>query len=580
MVIGQKVITMVDIEDVDKEVGGDVRLSTVQDGVKLHYRQSKHDPGLEDLKQDAKQSAVPGIHKVWLKTYGCSHNVSDSEYMEGLLTHYGYEMVPQSDQADVWVVNSCTVKDPSQAAFMHVVQQAKTQEKPIVVAGCVSQADRNLKGLEDVSVIGITQIDRVVEAVEQTLQGHVIKLLAKKELPLLDLPKIRKNPLVEIIPLSTGCLGSCTYCKTKQARGKLGSYAKEAILQRAQTVISEGVSEIWLSSEDTGAYGLDIGTNIAELLEEMVALIPADSGVMLRVGMTNPPYILKHREAIARILNHPNVYAFIHIPVQAGSNPVLDAMNREYHVEEFEYIVDYLLEHVPDVTIATDVICGFPNESEEDFDQTLRLVEKYRFGILNISQFYPRPGTPAAKMKRINTQIVKNRSRRLTTIFESFQPYENYLGRTMNVYFNIEVSDDGQHSVGHSKAYVKVLVPFDANLPGTCYMVEVISVHRFHVVGRIVSDKIYDVSRNVSDPKKLRPVSLVPSSCTNGQCGDSCGQEAPLRSADHALEDVDGESAKGSSGWSFVAADSLWAGTAVVALVGMLAVVYISSRRR
>eukprot|EP01039_Chlorochromonas_danica_P008842 gene8842-9749_t len=588
---------MVDIEEVEKELDNDRPVRQNEGLVNIHYRASKsQDESLLELKQEAKASDVPGTQKVWLKTYGCSHNTSDSEYMEGLLTRYGYEMVTDSSQADVWLVNSCTVKDPSQAAFMNVVNQAKNMNKPIVVAGCVSQADRNLKGLEDVSILGITQIDRVVEAVEQTLQGHTIKLLAKKNLPLLDLPKIRKNPLVEIIPLSTGCLGSCTYCKTKQARGKLGSYAKESLVNRARQVIWEGVSELWLSSEDTGAYGLDIGTNIAELLLEMIDVIPVDSGVMLRIGMTNPPYMLAHLEVIAKILNHPNVYAFLHIPVQAGSNSVLDAMNREYTVEQFETIVDYLYTHVPDMTIATDIICGFPNETEEDFEKTLNLIKKYRFGIVNISQFYPRPGTVAAKMKRLPTQMVKNRSRQLTTLFESFTPYSQLLGRQFLVYFNIEISEDKQHSVGHNKAYVKVLVPYDPSLPGTCYMVEVLSVHRFHVVAKIISEKIYDVSRNISQPINKKKASskmiyanddndneneadgkVVEGLCGNGEdcCGGNgdCGKDSSLlippeteESSEEIVKDMQ---------YAMV-----WAGVAVAALTGGLLLAWITARRR
>ena len=157
-----------------------------------------------DIDRQEHTHMVPGTQSVWLKTYGCSHNASDSEYMEGILTNYGFEMTSDPDSADIWLLNSCTVKDPSQAAFMNLVTKAKEKGLPVVVAGCVPQADRNLKGLEDVSIVGISQIDRVVEAVEQTLQGNVVKMLAKKALPKLDLPKIRKNPLIEIIPLSTG----------------------------------------------------------------------------------------------------------------------------------------------------------------------------------------------------------------------------------------------------------------------------------------------------------------------------------------------------------------------------------------
>ena len=168
----------------------------------------------------------------------------------------------------------------------------------------------------------MTQIDRVVEVVEEALKGYKVKLLAKKELPRLDLPKIRKNKLVEIIPLSTGCLGSCTYCKTRHARGKLGSYAPEAIVERARLAIKEGVMEIWLTSEDTGAYGRDINTDIPTLLKSIIKVMP--NHTMLRVGMTNPPYILEHLTAMADILNHPRVYQFLHVPVQSGSNAVLD----------------------------------------------------------------------------------------------------------------------------------------------------------------------------------------------------------------------------------------------------------------
>lgn len=261
------------------------------------------------------------------------------------------------------------------------------------------QGDRNLKGLEDVSILGVTQIDRVVEVVEEALKGHKVKLLAKKELPMLDLPKIRKNALVEIIPLSTGCLGSCTYCKTRHARGKLGSYDPNAIVERAKQAIEEGVLEIWLTSEDTGAYGRDINTDLPTLLKRIVKIMP--DNVMLRLGMTNPPFILEHLQAMADIMNHPRVYTFLHVPVQCGSNDVLDKMNREYTVEEFNEVCDFLMQYVPNITLATDIICGFPTENEDDHKQTCNLVAKYKFPVLNISQFYSRPGTVAAKWKKV-----------------------------------------------------------------------------------------------------------------------------------------------------------------------------------
>ncbi|RYG63743.1 radical SAM protein, partial [archaeon] len=212
---------------------------------------------------------------------------------------------------------------------------------------------------------------------------------------------------------------------------------------------------------------------ILMLLLMLFQELPLTSGVMLRLGMTNPPYMLAHLEAIARCLNHPNVFAFLHIPVQAGSDRVLDAMRREYSVRDFDFICAYLTERVPGLTLATDIICGFPGETDDDFERTLELVRRHKFPVLNISQFYPRPGTPAAKMKRLDTQLVKSRSRKLTALFETMRPFENMHGAELPVWFGLEVSEDRAHSVGHSKGYVKVLVPLDPDLPGTCHRVRV-----------------------------------------------------------------------------------------------------------
>mmetsp|Transcript_11716 Transcript_11716/g.11771 ORF Transcript_11716/g.11771 Transcript_11716/m.11771 type:complete len:525 (+) Transcript_11716:136-1710(+) len=478
---------MLDIEDIGQHADAEdgVKISGVQvekSNIIFPSSNPKHETDVDEQK-----SLIPGTQKIWMKTYGCSHNVSDSEYMEGILSSYGYRITNEMDDADVWLLNSCTVKDPSQAAFMNLVKKAKDANRAVVVAGCVPQADRDLPGLEEVSVVGIQQIDRVVEIVEQTLQGNTVKMLGKKELPSLNLPKIRKNPLVEIIPLSTGCLGACTYCKTKHARGQLGSYSLETIVNRVQSVVAEGVREVWLSSEDTGAYGRDLGCDISKLLRAIISVLP-EEGVMLRIGMTNPPFILEHLEAIAEALNHPKVFSFLHVPVQSGSDRVLEAMNREYTVSEFRRVVDYLQKHVPDVTIATDIICGFPTELPSDFEDTMRLMAQYRLAIVNISQFYPRPGTPAAKMKRIKTQDVKERSRRLTRLFESFTPYKHLKGRKERVWFNTEISSDGEHSVGHTKSYVKVLVPLDSRLPGSNNIVRIINSERFHVTGIVMSE--------------------------------------------------------------------------------------------
>ena len=183
---------------------------------------------------------------------------------------------------------------------------------------------------------------------------------------------------------------------------------------------------------------------------------------MLRIGMTNPPYILEHLQSMSDIMNHPRVYSFLHVPVQCGSNNVLDKMNREYTVEDFEEVCDHLKEKVENMTIATDIICGFPTENEKDFVETLDLVEKYKFPVLNISQFYPRPGTVAAKWKKVPSQDVKKRSMELTKLFDSYTTNNHFVGTEQLVWI-VGFDDrkkivDNKQLMGHTKSYTKVVL--------------------------------------------------------------------------------------------------------------------------
>lgn len=292
---------------------------------------------------------IPGTESIYVKTWGCAHNSSDSEYMAGQLAAYGYRLTDDKKLADLWLLNSCTVKNPAEDHFRNEIESAQKLGKHVVLAGCVPQGAPKSAFVQGLSVIGVQQIDRVVEVVEETLKGNTVKLMGTKKEngkkiggASLLLPKVRRNPLIEIIAINTGCLNQCTYCKTKHARGDLGSYPPEEIVARAKQAFEEGVVEIWLTSEDTGTYGRDIGTSLPELLWKLVEVIP--KGCRLRLGMTNPPYILEHLEEMAKIMSHERVYCFLHVPVQSGSDQVLADMKREYCRADFEHVVNFLQE--------------------------------------------------------------------------------------------------------------------------------------------------------------------------------------------------------------------------------------------
>ncbi|XP_041488939.1 LOW QUALITY PROTEIN: threonylcarbamoyladenosine tRNA methylthiotransferase [Microtus oregoni] len=454
---------------------------------------------LEEEPRPPSDSTIPGIQKIWIRTWGCSHNNSDGEYMAGQLAAYGYKITENASDADLWLLNSCTVKNPAEDHFRNSIKKAQEENKKIVLAGCVPQAQPRQDYLKGLSIIGVQQIDRVVEVVEETIKGHSVRLLGQKKDngkrlggARLDLPKIRKNPLIEIISINTGCLNACTYCKTKHARGNLASYPIAELVERAKQSFQEGVCEIWLTSEDTGAYGRDIGTDLPTLLWKLVEVIP--EGAMLRLGMTNPPYILEHLEEMAKILNHPRVYAFLHIPVQSASDSVLMDMKREYCVADFKRVVDFLKEKVPGITIATDIICGFPGETDQDFQETLKLVEEYKFPSLFINQFYPRPGTPAAKAEQVPAHVKKQRTKDLSRVFHSYNPYDHKIGERQQVLVT-EESFDSKFYVAHNRFYEQVLVPKNPEFMGKMVEVDIYESGKHFLKGRPVSNtKIYTPS--------------------------------------------------------------------------------------
>ncbi|CDI97183.1 CDK5 regulatory subunit associated protein [Echinococcus multilocularis] len=575
-------VTMIDIEDIRLEP------STLSANNQVHQRFIKRKQS-----QDAFDNAggnIPGIQRIFVQVWGCAHNTSDAEYMAGLLAAYGYKVTlggscgncgSSSDDdeakaaADLWLLNSCTVKGPAEDHFRNAILAAKTAGKCVVVAGCVPQGSPNVAYLKNVSVVGVQQIDRVVEVVEQTLLGNVVRFMEKRVSSVdavaakdkledsttrqkhlrpggvpLSLPKIRRNPFIEILAISTGCLNACTYCKTKHARGVLASYTVDELVQRAVEVFNEGVKELWLTSEDLGAYGRDLRRSehplattpphvasrwldhltLADLLFALVPVIPA--GCMLRLGMTNPPYILDQLAEVAAVLRHPRVYAFLHIPVQSGSNAVLNSMRREYTIEEFQKVVDFLEKEVKSVdgdkmTVATDVICGFPTETEPDFQATFHLIERYKFPVLFINQFFARPGTPAASMKRMaTTAAVKKRTRALYDLFRTYRPFADRVGRRYRVLIT-EASTDGKYWVGHTKAYEQILLPKEPELQGHMVLAEVTECDKFYMRGVIV-DRGPFVSLSVesegSEHLQLSPSSAFPLRCDS----------PPLRSSSYS----------------------------------------------
>ncbi len=395
--------------------------------------------------------------KIYIQTYGCTYNFSDSEVMGGILEQAGFVLVSDQSEADLIIVNSCTVKHGAETKFFNFLEKCKV---PVIVAGCIAQGDKKYveTKLKDVSIIGVDQISKIKDVVEKTLKGEVIHLLKPdKKAERIGLPKVRKNVVVEIVTLNSGCLGSCTYCKTLHARGRLKSYDKESLLRQIRDAVEDGVKEIWLTSQDTGAYGQDMKPkqSLSQLLEDILET-PGD--FMVRLGMCNPNWVHKYLDELIIAFQHPKMFKFLHIPVQAGSDRVLKAMKREYTVKQYRDIIAKFTKYLPDVTIATDIICGFPGETDKEFEQTYQLIKDTKPSAVNISRFWLRPGTPAEAMEQLHPNVGKERAKRLMELFHKIS-YDNnteWIGWEGEVIID-EVGKNNTW-IGRNPSYKQVLV--------------------------------------------------------------------------------------------------------------------------
>ncbi len=419
-----------------------------------------------------------------IQTSGCSANLADSEQMAGLLKQAKFELVETIEAADVVVFNTCTVKTPSENSFFTQLDQFKKEHpyKIVVISGCIPQADK--QKLKDYSLVGTKQIHNIVQVVEEALHDNVLQLLNNDEMPPLNLPRVRKNPIVEILPINRGCLGACTFCKTKKARGNLVSYPIADIVDVATKAVKEGVKEIWLTSQDTFCYGFDIGTDLPTLLEELVK-IPGD--FKIRIGMGNPDHMPKIGTRLVEIYKHPKIFKFLHLPLQAGHDETLKAMRRRYTVEEYVQTINLFKREIPEINIMTDIIVGYPTETEDHYWGTLEVVRKTTPDSINISRFWPRPDTPAADLPELPGEVVKHRSRVLTDIFHNVSKLQNerWLDWKGEIIID-EKGKEGKQWIGRNGSYKQIIVEGDFKL-GDRLQVQIVKAETFDLRAKVLN---------------------------------------------------------------------------------------------
>jgi len=420
--------------------------------------------------------------KIFVEAYGCSASFADSEMISGLILNGGHTLADNASDSDLNIVVTCSVKDSTANKMMYRINSLKS--KPLIVAGCLPKAEKETieKFSENASLLGPNSLGKTLQMVNSTLNGIKQIALEDSDLSKVGLPKVRLNPAVGIVEIANGCMSECTFCQTKISKGDLNSYRLGDIVRQVQTEIKEGCKEVWLTSTDNGCYGLDIGTDLPSLVNAVVE-IPDE--FMIRVGMMNPMYMPRIKEKLIESFDNDKVFKFLHIPVQSGSDKVLHDMKRGHTAGTYREIVSKVKERFSDFTISTDVIVGFPTETEEDFQKTVSLLDETKPDVVNLSKYSARPGTGAAELKQLDAAEVKRRSK---IIFEqisklSMKSNRKWIGWKGKVLFD---ETTGEGIKGRNFAYKPVFVDGPIEI-GQSYTVEIIDATVKRLVGKIAS---------------------------------------------------------------------------------------------
>lgn len=434
------------------------------------------------------------MKKVYLETYGCQMNVSDSERVATTLAAKGFEITKDEESADIILLNTCSVREKAEHKLYTRVGRVRSsgREKPVVgVMGCVAQLEgetlfRKIEGVD--FVLGTRAVGRVAEAIENVLDsGPGFSDLGERELDydwsVADAQ--RSSPFVSFIPIIEGCNKFCTYCIVPFARGRESSLPASEIIRHILQLRRQGIKEIHLIGQNVNSYkpasnsgleGFAGATAFSKLLRAVAA-----TGIERIKFTTSFPRDF-HRDIVDAIDENENLCNWVHLPVQSGSNKVLKEMRRLHSIERYYEKIDRIKASPRDISITTDIIVGFPGETESDFLDTVRMVEYCEFDSAYIFKYSPRPGTPAYEMPdNVSPEQKSERFQELERVQKSIQnrKLQRYVNTTLKVLAERKSAKGEGDLTGHSTCHRVV------NFQGTDDM-----------LGKIVDVRISEVKAN------------------------------------------------------------------------------------
>ncbi|MBP2172917.1 tRNA (N(6)-L-threonylcarbamoyladenosine(37)-C(2))-methylthiotransferase [Methanococcus voltae] len=453
---------------------------------------------------------------VHLEGYGCTLNTSDTEIIKNSMIEQGFNVytgdfkISDSENINLVVINTCIVRQETEHKMISKIKKYKESGKKVVVAGCLAKAlSKKIEGLYD-ALIMPREAHLSGEIVKAVFEGKDYQNIVKTSVNTIDnkLNYLAKdntdnthnkvnssNNLIMALPICEGCLGNCTYCIVKVARGNLISYEPKNIVKKSEELLKSGTKCLLVTAQDTACYGFDRDDNyrLPNLINDIVnnknLIDNTDENKTynfgVRIGMMHANYANSFIDDLIETYSNEKVTKFLHLPIQSGDNEVLKDMNRGYTVDEFISVLDEFKHKVKDLNFTTDIIVGFPTESEEAFENTLEVLKQIKPDFTHGAKYSQRKYTVAGRMKQIDTKIRKERSEILNKLRReiSFENNKKHIGQT----FECLIVKEGEAITNNCK---KVLFdsPDDAEISiGEFKTVKVTGAGTFGLQGKLLN---------------------------------------------------------------------------------------------
>jgi len=504
------------VDAADKKTGQDKPLHEKTSADFAHYFQTTYEPPninkarkrfrdkIEvhyDFNIDEDMAKVGKGKKFLIRTYGCQMNEHDTEVMAGILTEMGYEATNDTNEADIILLNTCAIRENAENKVFGEIGHLKPLklEKPdliLGVCGCMSQQEsvvnRIMQKHQHVDLIfGTHNIHRLPELIKEAMfsKAKVVEVWSKEGDIIENLPKVRHGKIKAWVNIMYGCDKFCTYCIVPMTRGKERSRRPEDIIQEVRHLVANGYQEVTLLGQNVNAYGKDfedLDYRFGDLMDDLHKIdIPR-----IRFTTSHPRDFDDH--LIEVLAQGGNLLDHIHLPVQSGSSEVLRRMNRKYTRESYLELVDKIKKAIPNVTLTTDIIVGFPNETEEQFEETMTLMEEVGFEAAYTFIYSPREGTPAAAKKDdVPEDVKKERLQRLNKLVneQSAASMNAYKGKIVKVLVEGESKKDPDVLAGYTEKNKVVNFKGPKSLIGKIVDVQITETRTWSLNGELVEQK-------------------------------------------------------------------------------------------